>query len=225
MAKFNTLSNAFPSEKTNDELQWIFSNSGSNHEISDKKTVRKNPFDFFINESNISVYNLSYDFFIPSNYSASSSENKINVSKEEYLRKYITPKFLSLVKEEEFEFGFISRSEELIREQLQINALATRNWLNEIFISHFDNEIVLIGLLRIIGRFDESIIFPQGQTIALGVLSHSNDEIKELGIRAFEKWCSAESLSILKKLNLNSSWLQDYVNEVITDIEEQLCLS
>jgi len=225
MAKFNILSDIFSSEKTNDRLQWFFSESDSFQELKKKKPKQKSQFDFFINESNVTDHNFIYELITSTIDTTSSSENKINGNREEYFRKNITPKFLSLIKEEEFEFGFISRSEELIKGQLQINALATRNWLNEIFINHFDDEIVLIGLLRIISRFDENIIFPQGQTIALAVLSHSNDEIKELGIRAFEKWCSVDSLNILKKLNLNSSWLQEYVNEVITDLEEQLCLS
>lgn len=225
MAKYNLFTDIFQLDKPNESIDWLSSESNSFQESKKKKTVSKNQFDFFINESNVTDFNFIYEVLIPTIDTTSSSENKINRNREEYLRKHITPKFLSLIKEEDFEFGFISRSEELIASQLQINALATRNWLNEIFINHFDNEVVLIGLLRIIGRFDESLIFPQGQTIALAALSHSNDEIKELGVRAFEKWCSAESLSILKKLNLNSVWLQEYVNDVINDLEEQLCLS
>lgn len=225
MAKYNLFTDIFQLDKPNENIDWLSSESNSFQESKKKKTVSKNQFDFFINESNVTDFNFIYEVLIPTIDTTSSSENKINRNREEYLRKHITPKFLSLIKEEDFEFGFISRSEELISSQLQINALAARNWLNEIFINHFDNEVVLIGLLRIIGRFDESLIFPQGQTIALAALSHSNDEIKELGVRAFEKWCSAESLSILKKLNLNSVWLQEYVNDVINDLEEQLCLS
>src|SRR5690554_582539 len=225
MAKSNIFSDLFSEEKTKDGLQWLLTESDPFQEFKKKKTLKRNSFDFFINESNVTDHNFIYELLIPTIDTTSSSENKINGNREEYLRKNITPKFLTLIKEEDFEFGFISRSEELIKSQLKINALATRNWLNEIFINHFDNEVVLIGLLRIISRFEENIIFPQGQTIALAALSHSNDEIKELGIRSFEKWCSAESLNILKKLNLNSTWLQEYVNEVITDLEEQLCLS
>ncbi|MFY7665980.1 hypothetical protein [Flavobacterium sp.] len=220
-----TNSNILFEEKTKDALQWILADSDPFQELKKRKSLKRNQFDFFINESNVTDHNFIYELLTPTIDSASSSENKINGNREEHLRKIFTPKFLTLIKEEDFEFGFTSRSEELIRSQLKINALATRNWLNEIFINYFDNEVVLIGLLRVISRFEENIIFPQGQTIALAALSHSNDEIKELGIRSFEKWCSVDSLNILRKLNLNSSWLQEYVNEVITDLEEQLCLS
>ena len=129
------------------------------------------------------------------------------------------------MKEEDFEFGYSTRSEEILNEQLKVNALATRNWLNEIFIKNFyADESIIIGIVRIIGRFSPEVIFPQGQTIALASLSHSNDEIKELGIRAFEQWGPIKSLNILKSLNVESTWLKEYVQDVISDFEEQLCL-
>lgn len=153
----------------------------------------------------------------------SSSENKINFNREDYLRSKITPEFLNLLKDEDFEFGYKTRSEMLIVEQLNTNALATRNWLNEIFLKHFHDESIVIGILRIIGRFDQEIIFPQGQTIALAALSHESDEIKELGIRAFEKWGTVESLNILKKVKSDSKWLQDYIDQVTSDLEAEIC--
>lgn len=217
----------YSSQKEKDGSQSLFSDV--DYSLSSQKTkkfINRNTFNnLFVKESNVSNYSFFYEALTPTIDTTSSSENQINGKREKYLRKNITPKFLSLIKEEDFEFGFISRSEELIKEQLQINALATRNWLNEIFVNNFDNEVILIGLIRIISRFDESLIFPQGQTIALAALSHFNDEIKELGIRAFEKWSSVESLNILKKLNLKSVWLQEYVDDVINDLEEELCLS
>lgn len=80
-------------------------------------------------------------------------------------------------------------------------------------------------MLRIIGRFDEEIIFPQGKTMALAALSHKNDEVKELGVRAFENWNSLNSLEVLKNISFDSNWLQDYLNQVIKDLKSELCLS
>lgn len=148
-----------------------------------------------------------------------------DVSFEDYLSQKITPKFLSIIKDEYFEFGYTSKSEELVRDQLSLNALAARNWLNEIFITYYSKESVLIGLLRIISRFEPSLIYPQGQTMALAALSHRSNEVKELGVRAFEQWCDNESVNILKSIDKKIPlWLLEYVNDVIRDIEEQLCL-
>lgn len=152
-----------------------------------------------------------------------STENKANDSRSRNLDENFTQEFIHVLKEEDFEFGYKTRSEELINEQLSINALATRNWLNKVFLDYFSDQTIVIGILRIIGRFDPVLIFPQGQTMALAALAHQNDEIKELGIRAFEQWCSIESLEILKQLDIDKKWLREYVDAIILDFEEQLC--
>lgn len=164
------------------------------------------------------------DLFDSPNTDVKVTENDINNSREYFLREKVSPELINLINEEDFEFGFVSRSEELINKQLEINDLATRNWLNELFISNFKNDGILIGLLRIIGRFDQEIIFPQGQTMALAALSHRNNEIKELGIRAFENWASENSIQVLRNTNIELDWLNEYKNEVISDLEVELCL-
>lgn len=212
----------FSSQSSDDDIPNYISEYFFEKMPNKKKGISRSIYDIIL-EKSITDSGLEYEYpiFISPD-SISSSENLINQKRDEHLKKHITPKLISLLKDEDFEFGYISRSEELIREQLNVNALATRNWINEIFISNFDDEIILMGILRIIGRFHESQIFPQGQTIALAAFSHKNDEIKELGVRAFEKWNSIESLTILRKLNFATAWLQHYVKEVIKDIEEEV---
>ena len=167
--------------------------------------------------------NFNFDFSVLSKNI--SVENKINTERENFLRKRITNHLINTILEESFEFGLKSKSEIIIEDQLNINALATRNWLNEIFIEYFDDEKIIIGILRIIGRFDERIIFPQGQTIALAALNHKNIEIKELGIRAFENWGTSNSIKVLENIGLDVAWLHDYKNQVIEDIKEELYVS
>ncbi|CAD5246132.1 MULTISPECIES: hypothetical protein [unclassified Imperialibacter] len=152
---------------------------------------------------------------------SSSSENKINLERQEVLKSKFTKDLSKCLEEEEFEFGYKSKSESIIKKQFEINALVTKNWLNEIFIENFQNEKILIGLLRILGRFSEEIIFPQGQTMALAALMHKNDEIKELGIRAFENWNSQTSLQVLKNIEVEVKWLKDYLSQVIKDLEKE----
>ena len=147
-----------------------------------------------------------------------STENVINNARLSDLKDK-TKEFLHLLKEEHFEFGFTSRSEEFIKSYLTINALATRNWINDIFIHNFHDENILIGVLRILGHFEPSQIFPQGQTIALAALNHKTDEVKELGIRAFESWGGEKSRQILKSISVDTPWLKEYVDEIIADLE------
>lgn len=213
--------NSTSNQKSITELDEIFSSKKPSNPYP-KKFSKELIFDFENETDFDSIFN-EIDFLFDAN--EDSTENRLNKTRSSILDKNYTRTFINLLKEEDFEFGYSTRSEDMLNEQLKINALATRNWLNEIFIKNFHDQSVIIGILRIIGRFEPSIIFPQGQTIALAALSHSNDEIKELGIRAFEKWCSLESLEILKSISTNVSWLNEYIDEVIIDFEEQLCLS
>lgn len=184
-----------------------------------KKTARDIIFEFSNQTDLATIFENSE---ILTNGAEDSTENFINDARSKLLDETYTNRFIKLLREEEFEFGYISRSEQLLHEQLKINALATRNWLNKIFINNFQDEAVLIGILRIIGRFEPNVIFPQGQTIALAALVHSSDEIKELGVRAFEKWVSNESLNILRGISIETIWLKEYIDSVIRDFEEFL---
>ncbi|MHA1789463.1 MAG: hypothetical protein ACTSXT_09570 [Candidatus Helarchaeota archaeon] len=173
------------------------------------------------------IFENSFDISFDSSISEKepSIENKINEDRKKYLETKVTYQLIEIILDESFEFGIKSKSEILIEEQLKINELATRNWLNEIFIDYFDDEKILIGILRIIGRFAEQIIFPQGQTMALAALNHKNPEIKELGIRAFENWGTLNSIKILESIELNIEWLSEYKNQVINDLKEELYVS
>ncbi len=198
----------------------------------ENSTVQKkceNLQELFENEvPEIETFNKADDFlniFIDFSVSAdrnTSLENTINKEREDYLKTNVTNQLLEIILEESFEFGIKAKSEILIEEQLKQNDLATRNWLNKIFIDFFDDEKILIGILRIIGRFEEHIIFPQGQTMALAALNHKNPEIIELGIRAFENWGSINSIKILENSNFEIDWLSDYKNQVLNDLKEEL---
>lgn len=227
MSTIDELSNFSSSSKVKKrkDSNWsenFFNELDSSSNKTDFENIETN--DDFEIEENDSSFDKFWAEILASEENSTSTENKINELRIRKIDEHLTQEFIYLLRDEDFEFGYKTRSEELIAEQLNINALATRNWLNKIFLNYYSDEIIIIGILRIIGRFDPVQIFPQGQTIALAALTHQNDEIKELGIRAFEQWCSLESLNILKKLDVKKAWLKEYVMEVINDFEEQLCL-
>jgi hypothetical protein len=190
--------------------------------------VEKDNTGFYVSQIEISSDDYVNDFLeysIPLDFGdfsddSNSLENGLNTKRETYLRDILTPDFMQILKDEDFEFGYVSRSEDLVREQLKINTLATKNWLSEMFISSFSDEKILIGILRLLGRFEEDIISPQGQTMAIAALNHNSPEIKELGIRAFESWQSKSSLGILASLDIKESWLKNYLDQVISDLRQ-----
>lgn len=194
----------------------------------------KERLDFILTNTNIGIYQMpTKDSFlstfneiyskISTNYHP--SENEINNERLKYLDERITPLFLSVIKYEDFEFGQRCESINLVEENLRINKIATQNWLNKLYLQYFaKDERVLLSLLRIINYLSKDLFYSTCQTIALSAISHRNDEIKEMGIRIFENWGSVESYSILKAIKVDSVWLQKFIDEVIHDLEKELCL-
>lgn len=151
-------------------------------------------------------------------------ENFINRIRLQKFREEKSKKFLRILREEEFEYGYESEGERFVRKLFNINELATKSWLNDLFIDHFGEPNILIGILRVISRFEQFEISPVGETIALASLRHKNIEVIECGIRVFENWESTDNLEILENLEVKESWLKNYLNKVIEDIKSDYVL-
>jgi len=169
-----------------------------------------------LSPTNISIHNTEYAI----------SENEIMEKRLEYLKNKVSPLFISLVKNEYFEFGQKSESIKIVERELKENRIATQNWLNDLYLQYFStDEKILIGILRIFEYFDEEVLFPASHMIALASIVNKSDEIKEIGIRIFENWGSIKSYETLKGIKTDTKWLQTYINQVVKDIERELCLS
>jgi len=151
-----------------------------------------------------------------------SSENKQNSRRLELFHRQYTQKLLHLILESEFEFGFETLADAFVRDRLKENAMATKQWLNDLFLEHFSDINITTGILRIISHFPYKDIVPQGPTIALAALRHQSVEVRECGIRALENWGTMQCLKILQHLHCPEPWLADYVNQIIADMEESL---
>jgi len=144
-----------------------------------------------------------------------------------YLTTHITPLLISIIKNEEFEFGQNSESIRLVDNEMKGNGFVAKEWFNRLFNQYFASKKetnILIGLLRIVEFLNERF-YPIYKTIALASLTHADNEVKELGVRILEGTCSIENLKILKNVRVEAKWLQEYINQVIEDFEQILCLS
>lgn len=148
-------------------------------------------------------------------------ENYINQRRLLKLKKQFTPKLLNLILESDFEYGIESEVDVFIQNQLKENSLATKSWLNDIFVEYFENPVILVGILRIISRLSYYEVYPQGQVMATAALSHNDVEVKECGVRAFENWGNLDSIKILENLHVSLSWLQEYINQVLEDLRKK----
>jgi hypothetical protein len=150
--------------------------------------------------------------------SSAVDENILNKKRSLQLEKEFTHKLLYYLREDEFEYGFENRADILVNNQMKINLLATKEWLNKIYVNNFNNPEILIGILRLVSRISLEEISPEGKTMAIAALAHKNMEVQECGIRAFESWGSLDSLDILANVRVQSGWLQDYLLQVIENI-------
>lgn len=140
----------------------------------------------------------------------------------EYSDENLTNKFISMVNEDIFEFGYISNSERFINDLISNSQFDAKQWLESVFMSNFDNTKIIIGILHVISHFKYKIISPQGQVMALSALIHKNIEVRECAIRAFENWGHVDSLRVLKSIKCDEKWLFDYVQQIISDLESEL---
>jgi len=172
-------------------------------------------FDSSIKEEIININQKTDLIFISSGF----DENVINKKRSLQLEKEFTQKLLHYLREDEFEYGFENRADLLVKNQMKNNLLATKEWLNKIYVNNFKNPEILIGILRLVARIDIDEISPEGKTMAIAALAHKNLEVQECGIRAFESWGTLDSLDILHNVKVQSEWLQDYLLQVIENIE------
>ena len=163
------------------------------------------------------------DIIVEEDYSSETSgENALNRARLELYKTQFTQRLLQSIQESDFEYGYDSATEAFIRERLSENALATKEWINSLFIEHYHNDEVATGILRAIAHLYYLEIAPQGPTMALAALSHSSLEVRECGVRALENWGTMECLRILKTLRCPEDWMRAYVDQVVNDLEESL---
>jgi len=148
-------------------------------------------------------------------------ENILNKRRLRQFKENYTKELLRIICEQDFEYGFDSEADLFVRELMGQNETITKEWLNLVYIEHYHDMRVVIGLLQVISHLQYLDIYPQGPTMALAALVHANSEVRECGIRAFENWSTIESLNILRNVKCDEIWLQDYLNQVIRDLEEE----
>lgn len=159
-----------------------------------------------------------WKYYIP-HTTAILTENEINANRLKKLENEFSEKLIKLITESEFEYGYYSDVDKFIKQMLMENASVTREWLNHLFIRHIDNPTVTLGILKAISHIDYDNVLPVGPIMAMAALTNKNPEIREGGIRAFENWGSTDSIKILKTIKCDEDWLEEYLLQVIKDLE------
>ncbi len=139
---------------------------------------------------------------------------------EEHLRSHFISRFLQLIHESEFEFGFNTPADDYVRDALMSYGSFAREWISDLFLQNFDSPFVTSAILRVITHFDYQQMYPQGMTMAAAATSHKDAEVRECGVRCFEGWEAPESITILRNLSFDEDWLNEYLTDVISELED-----
>lgn len=128
----------------------------------------------------------------------------------------------SMLEDEAFDTGVSNASEKYFKKLFDENRVSAMNGISTLFMNNYSVQgrkiNILIGILHILSHFEYTLVYPQGQMIAICALSHSSREVEEFGIKCFENWDHKDGIAKLKSVKFNSEWLQDYAEEVINEL-------
>lgn len=126
-----------------------------------------------------------------------------------------------LISKDDYVDGEISTSEVFMEDHYANNDFDyVKEALMKVYTDNYSKSNIVIGVLRMISRIPYDDIAPTGPIMALGLTTHKNLEVRDSAIQCFERWNSKKGLEILKNIECNPKWLQQYLNKVICYIEE-----
>ena len=156
-------------------------------------------------------------------FSRSLEDERFILEKKESLVDILFHEIESIILDDEFEDGEMSLSEKYINDRFE---LYYRDYIKDAlmrvylaYISMDNASHVLSGVLVMISSRSYDEMYPQGQTMALGLLQHKDVYIRDKAIQVFERWNSKKGIPILRSLLCDKRWLQAYVDKVIEYLE------
>jgi len=126
--------------------------------------------------------------------------------------------FLAHLREGEFEYGFKSAADTFFERFLAEDSLVAVTWASCIFHDHFGEPAVAMAIMQVLAHLRYEQVRPHGPLMALAATRHASHEVQECGIRAFENWGDLASLRFLEQTAFAEPWLQDYADQVRTDL-------
>lgn len=125
-----------------------------------------------------------------------------------------------IILHDEFIDGEISRSELYMKEICNNYPIDyVLKALMQVYASNLLETRILEGVLAMLSCVPYDTVAPDGQIMAIGLLSNKELEIRDRAIQCFEKWNSKKGVSILRSLECHPKWLQKYVEKVIIYLE------
>lgn len=148
---------------------------------------------------------------------------KMIIEEEERVKDIVSNEEIILVKYlEKFDDDIVSSS--IIDEKIMslVDTFSFKilgDVLQSIVVKYNDNTKILCGICKSLCRYDLEDVNPWGQIMLVSLLNHKAEPVKEYAVILLENWADTTFLPMLRNLDCASSWLKNYVNDVIKNLE------
>ena len=161
-------------------------------------------------------------------FTFSDLEQEVRITEQKNLPSIINvecKKILeSMFEQEIYETGISNVSEKYFLEWYKQNPNEAMNSLAHVFWDNFELDgrktNILIGVLHLLSHLDYKQVNPLGPLLAISGTNHKNNEVAEYALKCFENWDEVELIPKLEAMKFHSKWLQEYANEIISELKE-----
>lgn len=131
-------------------------------------------------------------------------------------------KFLYLLRHTVFEDGMENEVTQFFEKMQKRNKYVAICWLQEFWSEHQDEDVVVEGIIRIIGRITDNAYWKPLMSIVRSGLTDKSKPVQEASIMVVESWRTVECYKALKQTKFADGWIKDYATEIILELETEL---
>lgn len=158
---------------------------------------------------------------VNSTSTSTSSQRQQNIELlEEFNRKQ--QKFVYLLHHTNFEDGIDNEATEFFYGLFKQDPCISLFWLSGVYTDNQEDVAVIEGILRIISLLDAVEYRKYVLPLVKASFNDQNIEVQEAAIMVAENWRNKMCLDALQTNKFASTWIQDYANQIIEELKEEL---
>lgn len=156
-----------------------------------------------------------------SDSTSTSSQRQMNL---ELLEKFNQKqaKFVYLLHHTNFEDGLENEATEFFGRLFKEDPCISLFWLSGVYTENMTDIAVVEGILRIISMLDAVEYRKYILPLVKASFNDKNVEVQEAAIMVAEKWRNKMCLEALQTTSFASDWIQEYANQVMDELKEEL---
>lgn len=152
---------------------------------------------------------------------STSTQRQLNLELLEEFNKR-QAKFVYLLHHTNFEDGLENEATDFFGKFFKKDPCISLFWLSGVYTDNMTDIAVVEGILRIISLLDAVEYRKYILPLVKASFNDKNVEVQEAAIMVAEKWRNKMCLEALQTTSFASKWIQEYANQVIDELKEEL---